>query len=207
MLRGLLLGSCVVVCLAACAPTQKRTVETGDLEQVYQARADYLQTIRHWSVEGRLAISDSNEGGSGRLFWEHGPDASQISFRGALGQGAWQLDARPDAARLEIADGRVYHAATVDELVRAQVGWRVPVDALAWWIRGLAMPPGAEQKQLDDQGRPIFLQQLGWSIEFGKYLQHAGAWLPSRLTARRDGYSVKLAVRAWQLGPSDDASD
>lgn len=207
MLRGLLLGSCVALCLAACAQTQKRTLGTGGLEQVYQARADYLQTVQHWSVEGRLAISDGNDGGSGRLFWEHDSDASQLSFRGALGQGAWQLDVRPDAALLEIADGRVYRAATVAELVLTQVGWKVPVDALAWWIRGMAMPPGGEQRELDDQGRLKFLQQVGWSIEFGKYLQHAGTWLPSRLTARRDAYSVKLAVRAWNLGPSDDATD
>jgi outer membrane biogenesis lipoprotein LolB len=45
----------------------------------------------------------------------------------------------------------------------------------------------------------VKLSQFGWEVEFGNYGQVSGAWLPSKLTARRGKYLVKMVVKTWHL--------
>jgi outer membrane lipoprotein LolB len=122
-----------------------------------------------------------------------------------LGAAAWRLLADADGAELEFADGRRYRADSIDELVRAQVGWQLPVEALAWWVRGLAAPGRLQQRVLDEEGRLSLLQQEGWLIEFGRYAVVGGETMPARMTARQQDRTVKLAVRKWELSGSHES--
>jgi outer membrane lipoprotein LolB len=88
----------------------------------------------------------------------------------------------------------------VAELVLKEVGWKVPVEALTWWIKGLAQPDDWETRALDENGRLKKLRQFGWDVDFASYGELHGYWLPTRLSARRGDYSVKIAVREWRLG-------
>ena len=193
------LATLALVVLAGCSPAPVRSTDNPAFVSAYQARFLQLQEISDWTVLGKLAISDGTEGGSGSLSWHHHPGETRMSFRGTLGKGAWRLEANPAEARLELADGSVHTARTVAQLVLNQVGWKVPVDALAWWVKGLAQPGDWELRELDEQGRITTLRQFGWDVEFGAYTDQQDQWLPSRLTARRGDYLVKLAVRRWEF--------
>jgi outer membrane lipoprotein LolB len=128
-----------------------------------------------------------------------------MDFHGALGRGAWQLQANPEGAELSFADGRQAWADSVDELVRSEAGWPIPVASLAWWVRGLAAPGEVERLELDEQGQPSDLRQYGWSVEYGPYGAVGGESLPMRMIARQGDRVVKLAVRKWQLAVPGDA--
>jgi len=80
------------------------------------------------------------------------------------------------------------------------VGWKVPVDALAWWIKGLADPGEWETRVVDEEGRLKKLRQFGWEVDFDNYGEPESFWLPAKLTARRGDYRVKMVVRKWRLG-------
>jgi outer membrane lipoprotein LolB len=175
------------------------TQENAEAALAYQARFDQLQSLEHWTLGGRLAISDGKEGGSGSLLWQNDGDETQMSFHGTMGKGAWQLQAGPAGARIELANGETHLAPTIAALVLQQVGWQVPVDALSWWVKGLADPGKWESRQLDEKGQLVKLSQFGWEVEFGNYGQVSGSWLPSKLTARRGKYLVKMVVRTWHL--------
>lgn len=171
---------------------------------LYQQRAERLAEHHDWTLEGRLAISDGRDGGSGRLAWAQGRQFTHMDFHGALGRGAWRLDADAGGAALQFADGSRYAAASVDELVVEQLGWQVPVEPLRWWVRGLAAPGSVDAREFDEQGRLTRLQQSGWAIEYGRYGTFAGLDMPLKMTARQDDRSVKLAVRQWVFSASDD---
>jgi len=141
------------------------------------------------------------------LAWAHDGQTTRMSFRGTLGRGAWQLLADSSGARLELADGTVEYAASIAELVWNQVGWKVPVEALSWWVKGLAHPDPWQTRVLDEEGRLKSLQQFGWEVDFDKYGEPSNYWLPSKLTARRGDYRVKMAVRKWRLGEEVTAFD
>ncbi|MCK7577983.1 MAG: lipoprotein insertase outer membrane protein LolB [Chromatiales bacterium] len=100
---------------------------------------------------------------------------------------------------MELANGEIHEAATVSDLVVKELGWQVPIDALSWWVKGLADPAQWERRELDERGQLVTLSQFGWKVDFGNYAEVSGSWLPTKLTARRGKYLVKMVVRTWEL--------
>ncbi len=199
-MRSVLPGAVLLAAvLSACSTIPPSDHEQAQRRQLYELRSERVAGLDSWALEGRLAVNDGKDGGSGRLNWKEQGESSRMDFHGALGRGAWRLQTDADGAVLELADGARYEAPTVAELVWGQVGWDIPVDALAWWIRGLAAPGDVQARVLDDAGRLVELRQKDWSIEFGRY-RAFGDWdMPVRMTARQADRSVKLAVRSWVL--------
>lgn len=189
--------------VTACSPLARRAVEDPAAVRAYEARHAALAAIDRWEITGRLAITDGAEGGSGALNWVQQPHSTRMSFRGALGQGHWELESNPQGAILRLADGSVYQAPDVAALVAAHVGWNVPVDALAWWVRGLAAGDSWDERRLDEAGRMQRLRESGWVVDFDRYRDDEGTAVPSRLTARHGDYAVKLVVREWRLGGTE----
>jgi outer membrane lipoprotein LolB len=193
--------------LAGCAAIPPEDEEQALREPLYLQRAALLQRVDAWALDGRLAVSDDQDGGSGSFQWRNDAGGSRMDFHGALGRGAWRLEADGRGAELAFADGTIHRAETVDALVREQLGWRVPVDKLDWWVRGLAAPGTVQGKSLDPQGRLSDLQQDGWRIEYGRYGSVGDAEMPFRMTARQDDRTVKIAVKKWRLSSQDGRSD
>lgn len=204
----------VALFLAACAAAPPLDSEQRLRAPLYEQRVARLSRVDSWSLQGRLAVSDDADGGSGSLSWRQDGASSRMDFHGALGRGAWRLVANANGAELEFADGTLHRAASIDALVRGQIGWAVPVESLAWWVRGLAAPGEVQQRLLDEEGRPSELRQDGWHIEFGRYGQVGGGagplgdlTLPLRMTARQADRTVKLAIRKWDLPGEDDPTN
>lgn len=197
---GLALFSLIFVLLStACS-----IVPTGEIDQserilLYEARSGALAEVKRWALKGRLAVNDGEDGGSGHLSWRQHGQASSMSFHGALGRGAWQLNVDENGAVLEWADGEVHRADKVGELIQQRLGWTIPVKALAWWVRGLAAPGDWDLRQLDEHGNLEKLSQLGWNIEYGRYRDAGGVSMPVKLTAHRQSYTVKIAIQDWDL--------
>lgn len=201
------LPSAAAVLLAACGAVPTVDPEQAAREPLYQQRADHLIQVDAWTLEGRLAVSDERDGGSGSFQWRRDAAGSRMDFHGALGRGAWRLLADERGAELEFADGTSYRAPSVDQLVREQVGWQVPVEKLAWWVRGLAAPGTVQRRTLDQEGRLNALRQDGWDIEYTRYAGVGEVAMPFRMTARRENRTVKIAVRKWRLSSQHDEQD
>ena len=189
----------IAVLLPGCSSAPVRTSESAGAASAYRVRLNQLKSLDHWTLGGRLAISDGKDGGSGNLIWQNDGDETRISFHGAMGKGAWQLHAGPAGARIELANGEVHTASTVAALVVKEVGWQVPIDALSWWVKGLADPSTWESRELNENGQLVRLSQFGWEVEFGNYGEVSGSSLPSKLTARRGKYVIKMVVKDWDL--------
>lgn len=188
----------MVFVLGACA-SQTRKPDDPLALKAYQQRFDYLESLSDWKLEGRLAASNGKDGGSGSFTWYQDHDITRMTFRGAMGKGSWELEARQGYAHLQLADGREFFADTIAELVTAHMQAKVPVDALSWWVLGLARPNGWQERDLDEDGRIERLRQFGWDVDFSAYKQTDSVWLPGKLVARNKDHSVKLAVRHWTL--------
>lgn len=189
----------VTTALPACRTVQPTDTEQAARIQLYESRQDGLQQVESWLLEGRLAVSDGEDGGSGHFNWQELADSGRMDFHGALGRGAWRLVYDGQGALLELADGSRFQADTVDELVRSRLGWEIPVDTLAWWVRGLAAPGEVQLRVLDDEGHLSTLHQRDWEIEFGRYRVFGELRLPVKMTARQAEKSVKLAIRRWDM--------
>lgn len=189
--------------LSACTGVAVKEPVAGD-KAIYQQRADEISEIAEWSFSGKISLDDGDQGGSGRLKWEVLADSSELDFHGALGRGAWNLYIEPDRTVLKEANGEQQTAAAVNDLIQERIGWPLPVDALQWWVRGLAAPGVVDAEQFDPEGLLLHLSQFGWSIDLNRYKSFSGLNLPVRLDARRDNYRVKLAIGKWQMNKATD---
>ena len=193
--------------LSACSTIPPGSQELAARSLLYEDRQDQLVEAVSWSLQGRLAVRNDQDGGSGSFRWLEQPQNTQMDFHGALGRGAWRLVAEPAGVVLERADGSSQRAGTIDERVQGELGWAIPVDALSWWVRGLAAPGEVERRMLNETGSLAELQQLDWTIEYGRYRSFQGLELPVKMTARRQDVSVKLAVKDWDLSWETDPDD
>lgn len=195
----------VLLLLAACSSTPRRTLTDSAQLALFEERQEALGQIKSWSLIGRLSVDDGSDGGSGRLQWEVQGPVYDLSFRGALGKGAWQLHIEPGLAQLTKADGSVVLADSVEQLVASELGWSVPVHALRWWAMGLSAPGRVSGLELDEFGRAESLEQSGWKVSFSRYKDEAGHELPGRLDAISGERRVKLAIASWQALQADAA--
>jgi outer membrane lipoprotein LolB len=167
--------------------------------QAYQQRVGKLNAIQEWGLLAKISLDDGDQGGSGKLQWRVEPGGSELDFHGALGRGAWHLQIGPGRAVLTEANGDIQSASSVNALLQDRMGWPIPVEALQWWVRGLAAPGEVEDQQIDSEGVLISMRQFGWYVEYSRYDNSAVVALPKRLNATMNDYRVKLAVSRWHL--------
>lgn len=194
----------LLIVLNACSPVPPKETP-GAVAQDH--RAGLLGDIGAWGLEGKISLDDGDQGGSGRLQWDVKPGLSELDFHGALGRGAWHLQVGPEGALLQLADGTEQTAPRVSQLIQEHMGWAIPLDALQWWVRGLAAPGAIENQTLGPQGLLLSIRQFGWSVKFNRYDSFDGMEMPVRLDANRENYRVKLAISHWHLGMDDETSD
>lgn len=190
----------VILVLNACSGVAVKK-PLSDRQAAYQERAEKLMAVEAWGLSGKLSLDDGEDGGSGRLQWNTQQDNSVLDFHGAIGRGAWRLETGPGGATLSEANGSVQTADDINALIQERIGWPVPVEALQWWVRGLAAPGDRETEELDAEGLLLNLEQFGWRVEFNRYDSKTGLALPVRLDATRDSYRLKLAIGRWQMNP------
>lgn len=176
-------------------------------EAAYQQRTDKLLAMEEWGLTGKISLDDGDQGGSGKLKWDVGPDQSEMGFHGAMGRGAWNLSMGPEGAQLKLSDGTEQTAVDVDDLIREHVGWPVPLGALQWWARGLAAPGVIDNEQFGPEGLLVSLRQFGWNVEFNRYNSVGDIELPVRLKATRNNYRVKLAISRWRMDAGHEGTN
>lgn len=162
-----------------------------------QPREPVPPAMDSWKMQGRLALANGRDGGSGTLFWEQSPSSTQLQFHGALGRGSWRLAADRSGAVLTLSDSRQFRAPSVSELIERHIEWDIPVDALTHWVLGRPAP-GTHQIGHGYDGHIDLLQQFDWTIEFDGYRPISGHVLPRKIVARRGGDEVRLIVSDWE---------
>ena len=136
-----------------------------------RAPADFI-------LSGKLAVRDAERGVSLRLRWAQRQDAYDIEVWGPLGQGRTRLQGDAQSMRVTRGD-QLLAQGTPEDVMRAQLGWAVPVRYLPAWIRGEPYRPGLDRvetpflrlrhAELDDAGRFTSFEQANWHVALSRY--------------------------------------
>jgi len=184
--------------LAGCAVKPPRPPATSR-ELAWQERQALLQPVQQWKLTGRLAIKTGDEGGNATFIWQQNPDSFQMQLVAPLGQGSLQLSGDAQGALLRDSDGRSAVAADAEILLLEQLGWRIPVRDLRYWVLGLAAP-GQASIELDEFGRLARLRQDDWEVTFLDYSMEGSTELPARIFITNHQAQVRLVIKRWELG-------
>jgi len=198
LLRHVIVFSFIAL-LAGCAGigSQEAVQGQGNAKQ-WQAHKQQLSSLDGWQINGKVGIRAPKDSGSGTLFWLQRQDYYDIRLSGPLGRGAARLTGRPGAVSLEVANQGRYEAPDPETLLEAQLGWKLPVSHLVWWVRGLPAPDSKSTLTLDGDSRLSNLVQDDWQIEYLSYSEQNGFWLPERMKLHGKDLDVTLVVKDWQ---------
>lgn len=200
-----------VLLLSACVSRPVRQ----PLSPAQVAAAEALQVVREemlrgqpvWSLQGRVAISNGRNGGSGRFDWLQDGVRFDLSLSAPVTRQSWRLVGDGASARLEGLDGGTREGPDAATLLREATGWEIPVASLADWVRGArAQGAGSARAVYGIDGRLQSIEQAGWTIDYrwpvpgsDRATDPAQA-LPTRLDARRGDASVRLIIDQWTAG-------
>ncbi|EJL02531.1 MULTISPECIES: lipoprotein insertase outer membrane protein LolB [Pseudomonas] len=188
-----------IALLAGCAGFGARESVQGQGNQVqWREHKAQLSGLDGWQIDGKIGIRAPKDSGSGTLFWLQRQDYYDIRLSGPLGRGAARLTGRPGQVSLEVANQGRYEAPTPEALLEEQLGWKLPVSHLNWWIRGLPAPDSKSRLTLDADSRLSNLEQDDWQIEYLSYAQQNGYWLPERIKLHGSNLDVTLVIKQWQ---------
>jgi outer membrane lipoprotein LolB len=198
------MASVLAGCVSRPAP---RSTAPVDLAQA-QAAGELRGAVHDRDLSGRIAVSNGDRGGSGRIDWRQRAAGYTIALSAPVTRQSWQLSGNDLGARLDGIAGGPREGADVEALLRSATGWDIPVRALQDWVRGVGASAsrfGPARLAYDGGGLPRRLEQAGWSIEYQDW-HPAAAGLPSlprRIVARNGTASVKLVVDQWEPGAQD----
>lgn len=195
-----LLPLLILLLLAGCSSTPPRPLP-DDAQSVWEERQFHLSQLTQWHLNGRLAIQTGHEGWHLKIDWQQDRQTYAINLIAPLGQGSLKLDGNEHFVTLQSDKGEAVSATDPAALLQQQLGWRVPVTALRYWVRGIPAP-GPRQEQLDEYGRLTHLEQGEWEIQFLDYQPQQGLELPGRVFINNHQAKVKLVISDWQLTPS-----
>ena len=198
MFRHVLVFSLIAL-LAGCAGlTSRESVEGQGDPQQWQAHKAKVAALDGWQISGKVGIRAPKDSGSGTLFWLQRQDYYDIRLSGPLGRGAARLTGREGNVLLEVANQGRYQAESPEALLEEQLGWRLPVSHLFWWVRGLPAPDSKSRVTLDTDSHLARLEQDGWQLQYLSYTEQNGYRLPERIKLHGTDLDITLVIKDWQ---------
>jgi outer membrane lipoprotein LolB len=190
--------------LAACAATPVREAlpPVAGAPEAHQAgREAALAAAADWSLQGRVALSNGRDGGSGRIDWQQRGAAYDVSLSAPVTRQSWRLHGDDQLATLAGLPPGPRTGPDPAALLREATRWDIPVAALAHWARGARADGshGPAAVAFGPDGRLARIEQAGWTIDYTDWQPPTAGTveLPRRLVARRGEASVRLVVDRW----------
>ncbi|MFG0379361.1 lipoprotein insertase outer membrane protein LolB [Pseudomonas sp. zbq_18] len=198
MLRHALVFSLITLITGCAGLSSRESVEgQGDAKR-WQAHKAQVTALDGWQISGKVGIRAPKDSGSGTLFWLQRQDYYDIRLSGPLGRGAARLTGRQGNVLLEVANQGRYEAESPEALLEEQLGWRLPISHLLWWVRGLPAPGSKSRVTLDASSHLAQLEQDGWQLQYLSYAEQNGYTLPERIKLHGSNLDITLVIKDWQ---------
>ncbi len=186
--------------LAACAP-QQLVRNKGDAASLAQqeAREQQLADANHWTLQGRLFVSNGQDNGTGSFTWTQNGDHYEFTLRAPITGKSFRLVGGSDGAELDGLDGGPQRGPDAEVLMHRALGWNVPLDELRAWVLGVRAKDAAAELSFGDDKLPSLLQQDGWAVSYPAWDTTRQPPLPTKVFADKPPYKVKLAIESWSM--------
>lgn len=175
----------LAVAVAACSVAPVRPVPSAQ-----------RHAVDAFELDGRVAVRDGDRSGAVAVQWSHDGVRDHIDFVAPTGQVLARLRSDTDSAQLELPNGELHSADSLDGLAEQALGFRVPVSLMRDWVQAV---PGAEARVLrrDAAGRPMLISEAGWLVEYLAYTGDDAMAPARRIEATWGELRVNLIIDAW----------
>ncbi len=160
-----------------------------------QQASNQWSQVNSWSFNGKLAINDGENNGSGRIKWLVTNNYTKAQFKAPLGQGSWDIQENQNSATLMSSTNGETTAENAQLLISNELGWFFPWDKIGFWFRGHSS--NSEIKTITHEFESI--TDGDWQITYTKWQQTPMGLLPKKIKASKPPYSVKLVIYKWNF--------
>ncbi len=190
----LLLGGCETL------PEEVAPAVVDDRQAAFEARQKALGTLVDWNAVGKLGLKTEQDSWSATVRWTQAGGAYEIHLSGPLGQSAMRMKGDEQKVTLRTSEPRTYTARDAEALMEKTIGWRLPVSGLRYWLMGTVEPGKPYQRLiLDEGGRPLALEQSGWSVRYDGYTLSKTMAMPVRVALNNKDIRARVIIRRWRL--------
>ena len=151
-----------------------------------------------FAIDGRLSARRGSYAVTVSFAWTHTSPRDALVVTTPLGQAVAEItsDASVPLAEMRMADGRHVEASDWSRLTERVIGFPLPVEGLAWWVRGTARAEAPHSAEFDASGRLDVLRQDGCEIVYG-YADDSMR-RPSRLRLVCNDLELRIVIDRWR---------
>jgi len=165
----------------------------------WRSHRDDVESRERWELGARIGLRAGGKGDSAFLDWRQDADAYRLALSGALGMGRLVLHGEASGVSWRDDSGTEHHHADADALVEELWGWRIPLGALKYWVRGIPEPGVEFDQERFENGLAQRFRQAGWLVELADYRPVEGLALPRKVRISSDDAALTVAVHRWRL--------
>jgi len=149
--------------------------------------------LKKWAFEGRLAVADNKESWTAAIEWVHTEKKDTLKVSGPLGQSAIKIILTENSVTLDRGTGEVLQSHEINAFIEAQLGMKIPIDSLRYWVLGVTHPKKTFVQLADG------FEQEKWIIQYSQMQEINQQWMPRKLKALQNKTRLKLVIDRWTL--------
>jgi len=183
--------------LAACSSAPK--IDKDLKPQLWLEHQIAINGITAWNINGRLAVKNEKDSGTATLLWEQSFANYELRLIAPLGQGTYILKGTSGGVVMQDPKNISTKAETAEQLLYEALGWKIHINGLKYWVRGIPEPYMIySELLLDEKGRLTNMKQSGFDVSVLRYTKQNGISLPEKLTIKSNDIQLKLVIKDWK---------
>ena len=183
--------------LAACSSAPK--IDKDLKPQLWLEHQIAINGITAWNINGRLAVKNEKDSGTATLLWEQSFANYELRLIAPLGQGTYILKGTSGGVVMQDPKNISTKAETAEQLLYEALGWKIHINGLKYWVRGIPEPYMIySELLLDEKGRLTNMKQSGFDVSVLRYTEQNGISLPEKLTIKSNDIQLKLVIKDWK---------
>ena len=180
-------------------------VQSQTPEELWRHRRQAILALNNWKAFGRLTATSGDHAVSLMLYWRHDEDAYTIRLSEPLAAGGVEVNVTRRRASLTASDGIVVQDRRPEPLIEQQLGIKIPVANLRYWLLGRVRPDlEVDQVFIDGEGRVLYFDQARWRVEYVSYDSARSDAMPKHVYLSDGTTKIAIRVSAWNTGAASN---
>jgi len=161
-------------------------------------RVQQLKQMRTWTVKGRISLKTPKENFIANLLWRQQEKGYLIRIYNNLGQTYAQISQTGSSMITLEFDKKKYHGKNAQKLLKAILGWDLPIKEMAEWIKGYNLSKRSSSKK-NENGTLRSLSYKNWFVDFNRYAQYKKRILPTQIELKNTDILLKISIHDWKF--------
>lgn len=157
-------------------------------------RPPEAEVLQAFTLQGRVSVRYGEQSLSGQLNWRADAAGDEVLLSSPLGQGLASILRDDRGVALMKPGVPTVTAENVEALTQSELGFRLPLSGLRYWIQARPDPARASEVRRNADGGVEQIAQDGWKIDYLQFQENR----PRKLHVAREGLEIRLVIDAWQ---------